>query len=170
MRFLQELTRQQAVEEDREHDSPIDNVIRAYALIAQANVMTGMQQHVPCDDMSYHLRIARMAYQRLLSAAHTSQGRVTNDMDDGAIDTQELEETFHEILEEEDSMDMDDGEEEIEELGEARLPARGKQPKYVRLQSLPNVHAGLHVKNNVSEYATVMNCSVLAGELKHKYV
>ena len=43
-----------------------------------------------------------------------------------------------------------------------------KQPKYVRLQGLPNVHASLH--ENVVEYWTVMKCNVLAPEMNHTMV
>jgi len=50
-----------------------------------------------------------------------------------------------------------------------QTPRRAKQPKYVRLQSLPNVHAGIHFQEVVLEYSTVMNCNVLAGEMKHKF-
>ena len=30
------------------------------------------------------------------------------------------------------------------------------------------MHIGLHLADNVREYATVINCNVLSGELKHK--
>jgi hypothetical protein len=172
MRFLQELIRQDPIEEGSEYDSPIDNVIRAYALVAHANTLTGLHHHVPSDTVNYHLLKARMAYQRLLSAAHASQGRATapDDTGDRATDIQELEEGFHDVLREADTINADQEEEDTDELEEARPAARDKQPKYVRLQGLPNVHAGLHIKDNIMEYATVMNCNVLAGELKHKSV
>jgi hypothetical protein len=33
---------------------------------------------------------------------------------------------------------------------------------------VPNVHAALHFSEFVAEYGPLMNCNVLAGELKHK--
>jgi hypothetical protein len=45
---------------------------------------------------------------------------------------------------------------------------RNRQAKLSKLLNLPNVHAGLHLAENAREYATIMNCNVLAGELKHK--
>ena len=183
MLFLQELTRQNAIEEDREHDSPIENVIRSYSLVAQANTITGLQQYIPCDTVSCFLGQARMAYQRLLSAANASQRRATssNDSEDEAADIEDLEgflgvseeEEEEEEEEQEEAIDADDEGDEDDVTGEleaARSARRGKQPKYLRLQGLPNVHAGMHIKDNILEYATVMNCSVLAGELKHRYV
>ena len=41
--------------------------------------------------------------------------------------------------------------------------------KYEKLLSLSNVHAELHLTDMAREYATLMNCNVLADELKHKY-
>lgn len=40
--------------------------------------------------------------------------------------------------------------------------------KWEKLRSLPNVHVGLHPADMGREYGTVMNMSVLSGELKHK--
>jgi hypothetical protein len=35
---------------------------------------------------------------------------------------------------------------------------------------LPNVHIALHFQDFIEEYASIMNCNVLYGELKHKYI
>lgn len=48
---------------------------------------------------------------------------------------------------------------------------RGRKPKkdrFTKLLALPNVHADLHLADMAREYSTVINLSVLAGELKHK--
>ncbi|KAL9024140.1 MAG: hypothetical protein Q9180_007985, partial [Flavoplaca navasiana] len=39
--------------------------------------------------------------------------------------------------------------------------------KLKKFLSLPNVHTGLHLSSIAEEYATVMNLSILAGEIKH---
>ena len=60
----------------------------------------------------------------------------------------------------------------VEEAAEdIAVPNRGsqrKRSKYLRLLGLPNVHAGLHLADVTREYASVMNCNVLAGELHHR--
>jgi hypothetical protein len=38
------------------------------------------------------------------------------------------------------------------------------------MRGLPNVHVGLHIADNIREYAHVMNPNVLSGELTHVYV
>jgi hypothetical protein len=52
------------------------------------------------------------------------------------------------ILEQDDA----DVSSEEEEPGPTERAVKIKQPKYVRLQGLPNVHAGLHFHENVVEY------------------
>jgi hypothetical protein len=41
---------------------------------------------------------------------------------------------------------------------------------YTKIMALPNVHVGVHLAQFAKEYGTVMNCNVLAGELKHRLV
>ena len=52
----------------------------------------------------------------------------------------------------------------------SRRGRKSKDDKYKKLLTLPNVHAGLHLAAMTREYETVMNLSVLAEELKHKYL
>lgn len=88
--------------------------------------------------------------------------------------------------------DDDDDDEESEESGESELehalmndlqpdldailepttdPAKrkAKLSKWRRLLGLPNVHSGLHLIEVMLEYSTLMNCSVLSCETRHKY-
>jgi hypothetical protein len=44
---------------------------------------------------------------------------------------------------------------------------RTQRTKWQNLRSLPNMHVGLHLADNVYEYAHVMNCNVFSGELRH---
>lgn len=44
------------------------------------------------------------------------------------------------------------------------------QEALMKRRGLPNVHAGLHLSEFAEEYGTLMNCNVLTGEARHKYV
>ena len=52
----------------------------------------------------------------------------------------------------------------------SRRERKFKDDKYKKLLTLSNVYAGLHLVAMAREYGTIMNLSVLAGELKHKYL
>ena len=82
-------------------------------------------------------------------------------------------------LEDDDEEEEDEKENDVKEIkaafisvsetaSESEQAVATSKSKYIRLQALPNVHAGLHIADNVDEYSTVMNCNVLVNELKHK--
>jgi len=47
------------------------------------------------------------------------------------------------------------------------LRKRKKLTKWEKLRSLPNVHVGLHLADNVREYGHIINTNVLSGEITH---
>jgi hypothetical protein len=163
LRYVQEFARLDPGVQRGNNEAPIDNIIRAYAIVAIANSVTGSQTYAPPSHVHSNVYCARQAYQCLLQAAHNaqSQARTSSSNDDADMDAAG---NIEQILEQDDA-DISSKE---EDLGLIDRAAKIKQPKYIRLQGLPNVHAGLHLHENAVEYGTVMNCNVLAPEMKHK--
>lgn len=159
--------------------SPIDQLIQAYGIIAICNTYTCTERYSEPDAIHNHILRSREAYQRLIRCAdgacegpHRRTNIDGDDLDQGPENVIEQalnqggSETEHSASVNEDSNPFQ----------ARRLPStsqrrrRQEQNRYRRLLSLPNVHQGLHYADVVREYAIVMNCNVLAGELKHKSV
>jgi hypothetical protein len=47
---------------------------------------------------------------------------------------------------------------------------QGKKDNWKKKLSVPNIHVALHFAEFATEYGPLMNCNVLAGETRHKYV
>jgi len=169
MRFVQELSR---VVGDTGL-SPTENVIRAYTVIAKTNAATGRQAAHSIESIHELVLQARTVYQQLLQAAtnvrRSGQQPVAEDDDDDASSADEqVEEGFSRMLDPVDNgedIDVSSSDQELEvPATEAASASTDPKSKYERLQQLPNVHIGRHIWQNIAEYATVMNCNVLAGE------
>ena len=73
LRFVQEFARLN--EDANDNQSIIESIIRAYAILAMVNSVTGSQVYTPPETLHNRILKARSAYQRLLQAAHNAQGR-----------------------------------------------------------------------------------------------
>lgn len=48
------------------------------------------------------------------------------------------------------------------------LGTTAKNDRWIKYLGVPVVHAGFHFHTFAAEYGPLMNCNVLAGELKHR--
>ena len=157
-------------------------ITKAFGVIAYANTLVGSHRY------TYHGRLheaiveGRQAYQDLINCAIQSAEAFRREpsAEREANEEAELNEVDGELDENEALLEIlsvaEDSEDDLERTQaptqQQPTQRRGRKPKadkYQKLLALPNVHAGLHLSEMAREYATVMNLSVLAGELKHKY-
>ena len=171
-----------------ELNSAVERIIEAYRIIAYCNAIVGNQHYTEPRILQQQVLAARRCFQSLIRCAEkvpplasSAQGQGTGDTPrnvtsildeslESEEDVYEDEESANEDNNDEDPMDegpMDEDDENAEAMPTQQ--PRGKMSKWQKLLSLPNVHAGLHLAEMAREYSTIMNGSVLSGEVKHKY-
>lgn len=166
-------------------------IVKAFGVIAYANTLVGSQRY------TYHRRLhriivqGRQAYQDLITcaieAARQTHRANSSDEDMNPSAEESLDENIAPMDERLSAVgDAESAEDASDELDEVEQPpaehrsskgdSRGKrarsQPKgakFRKLLALPNVHAGLHLGQMAYWYSTVMNLSVLGGEMKHMW-
>lgn len=160
-------------------------ITKAFGVIAYANTLVGSQRY------TYHARLhqaivdSRQAYQSLIAcaiqtaAAGASAGASRRDISEASDQSEddvnkaaekEVDEEGGALLEVLSAAENSENSETggVENSPPRRKGRKPKEDKFRKLLALPNVHAGLHLADMAHEYGTVMNLSVLAGELKHK--
>ena len=149
---------------ENQFNSPRDAVIWAFGIITSCNSIIGAQRYMAPQEIHKCLLQLRQCFQKLIECAHDCGIRAVATIDT-ALDSNNPETMINQAIEE-----GIEGLENEEEDGPSLPRNRSVCPlsKWQKLYSLPNVHAGLHIADNAREFATVMNCNVLAGEMKHK--
>lgn len=130
-------------------------------------------------ELEVMIKEARISYQTLLLCIDdVKKEKGGPDEDDRPAVPRSHDAFLREVIQEEidDSGYDSDFEEEVLENMDQAMEAEGidegqrasKLNKWRKLLALPNVHVGLHLMEVIREFATLMNCSVLACESKHK--
>lgn len=147
--------------------TPMNIIIRCFACVAQSNTLVGSQRYTDPAILHELVLEGRKLYQQLISCAvpvegfHRDEGIGADDTDDDTV--------LHEMLPDASDEDLPQRNPRAKtKVTDKRVRKGNKFKKFKKLLNLPNVHAGLHLAEDASEYATVMNSNVLAGELKHK--
>ncbi|KAL8798951.1 MAG: hypothetical protein Q9200_007661 [Gallowayella weberi] len=192
LRFLQAAA--QTIETGNDF-APMEAIIWAYRVIAECNSIVGSQRYTAPEEVHRWLIKSRSCYQMLIRCAEAAGDRPSTDNSTTATDTdadasqpapdQIIEEAIAEIdiddpvtqateTEEADDDAPDDDDNDEAEVETARRKnkkgkrrGRGPNSKFQKLMNLPNVHVWLHIADVAREFATVMNCNVLPGEVKH---
>ena len=162
MRFLQ--AAEGIINSNQKFVSSIEAVIYCYRIIAEFNTMVGANKATQLGAFQMHARLSRHCYLALLRCAQAATTRPeTSARQDSDVEDNT---SVARMLDADDDDDDDD-----DDLGQAapEPPGRTIKTKIEKLMTLPNVHVGLHLAANIWNYGTVMNCNVLAGELKHKF-
>lgn len=161
---------------DDQHDSAINAVIDVYRYVAELNTRLGSHQAADQRDVTDWVKGQRRLIHKLLQCAHDASlggRRRPNDpgrevVADYMID-RVLEDEGETLNQPEDGDGQADTDINAGPSVQAPLAATPRMSQWQKAQRLPNFHVGLHLATNFAEYATAMNCNVLAGELKHKY-
>ena len=116
LRFIQEFQKLKSLGDNNNgFTNLIDQVIRAFAMIAECNHITGRQLHFPASAIREYLLAARQQYQALLQAAHNAHSPARDIADAEEDDREEnINEDVNQLLDEM-ALEDDDEEEEDEE-------------------------------------------------------
>ena len=152
-------------------DRPVRALTKLFKNIAVVLSQTSKRLAKPLtgDETAGLMRGGRVSYRLLIQAAERMHGnKVIEDADDDMNDLEEGLPSELDIDERWGEYTGDTGsEDDEEEVLDASPARRKKSSKWEKLRSLPNVHVGLHLADNVREYAHVMNTNVLSGEMTH---
>jgi hypothetical protein len=155
-------------------DRPIKALINLLNIIAHILSETTQRWEEPrtAEEAAELVLASQTSFKILIQAAETMHGKEVdmvadddNDNDDGNNNVSGPEEGLPSMLDINEQWGEYTGETDDEE--EDVAPLKKKPTKWEKLRSLPNVHVGLHLADNIREYGYIMNTNVLSGEMTH---